>query len=125
MSPMKCYDPEKAPNAREWLSVDEAGRMELIRNYHKDQEEYGESLEMHAGIHSVVENQIAMDTREVRKTLRKQDLSRHDAIHAIGSVLVEHTQTLVTFERMPEGDPNDEYYERLSQFDVSDWYGGA
>lgn len=125
---MQSYDPAKAPNSREWLAVDEPERIELIRNYHKDQGEYGESLEMHAGIHSAVETQIALDTREVRKTLRRlreQGLSRHDAIHAIGSVLVEHTHTLLTCERIPEGDPNEEYYERLSQFNVSDWYGGA
>jgi hypothetical protein len=125
---MQSYDPATAPNSREWLSIDEAERIELVRQYHEDHGDYGESLEMHAGIHAVVETQIAMDIAEVRKTLqrlRKQGLNRHDAIHAIGTVLAEHMHALVTSDETPTGDANEKYYEQLSKFNVSAWYSDA
>ena len=48
---------------------------------------------MHALMHVIVENQVAIDDPpEVRPTLKRlldAGLSRHEAIHAIGSVVAE------------------------------------
>ena len=53
---------------------------------------------MHAALHSVVENQIAEELQTVRETvarLQAEGLSRHDAIHAVASVLVGRLQALL------------------------------
>jgi hypothetical protein len=52
----------------------------------------GQSIRAHAANHVIVENQLAMgDATVVPATLARlmqEGLDRHDAIHAIGSVLV-------------------------------------
>ena len=91
---MKRYDPSQAPNSEEWLSLDESVRINLVETFHKDAgEEIPEGAEtMHATIHVVVENQFASGTEPVPVTVTKlirQGLDRHEAIHAVGSVLSE------------------------------------
>ena len=71
--------------------MDEQQRLDLVLEYHL-QEDMGEANEkVHAIVHVVVENQIADDTLSVRGTLQRlmsEGLDRHQAIHAIGSVLM-------------------------------------
>ncbi|HEX9819887.1 MAG TPA: hypothetical protein VGD07_09770 [Methylomirabilota bacterium] len=54
---------------------------------------------MHAAIHVIVENQVAMGdelpVRRVLERLRREGLDRHEAIHAIGSVLANHLSDLL------------------------------
>jgi hypothetical protein len=54
---------------------------------------------VHAVIHVVVENQVAMgDEMNVAKTLdrlRSDGLDRHDAVHAIGAVLAGHMHSML------------------------------
>jgi hypothetical protein len=50
------------------------------------------NLTLHACIHVVVENQLVLNTEYIPETLAalmKQDMSRHDGIHAIGAVVLE------------------------------------
>ena len=62
---------------------------------------------MHALMHVIVENQLASgDPREVRATLEQlcgAGLTRHEALHAVGSVMAEAiwavTQTQAPFDR--------------------------
>ena len=47
----------------------------------------------HAALHAIVENQIALNLEPVVRAmhrLRNEGLTRHDAVHAIGSVVAEH-----------------------------------
>lgn len=121
---MQSYNPSKTPNRRDWLSMDEAERVELISQYHEENGEYGESLEAHAAIHCAVETQIAMKTPEVCDALGRllgHGLHRHDAIHAIGSILAEHINDLLSRKEDVEDNPNKKYYERLSRLNASDW----
>ncbi len=123
---MRPYDPSKTPNAREWLALDEAERIALIRAYHERHGEFGSSLEAHAGFHCAVETQIAMNTPEVRSTLgrlRKQGLSRHDAVHAIASVLAGHMHEVFAAGGEDEAERSQVYYQRLAGFNASDWMG--
>ncbi len=125
---MQYYNPLKAPNSRDWLLMDEAERVELICQYHEENGEYGESLDAHAAIHCAIETQIAMNTPAVCDALDRlldQGLHRHDAIHAIGSILAEHIDDLLSKKDHSEDDPNEKYYDRLSRFNASDWHSDA
>lgn len=122
---MDSYDPSRTPDRRAWLALDEGERITIVREYHQLHGDYGESLDAHTGIHCAVETQIAMFTPNVEKTMRrlqKQGLSRHDAIHAVGSVLLKHMHELTMSEQKPAGNPNSKYSESLSRFNADDWY---
>lgn len=80
--------PSIEPEASAWLDIDEAERMDLVLNSSGDEEEElpDEGKALHALMHLVVENQIAMDVNLVRQTVAKlmhQGLARHEAIHAV------------------------------------------
>jgi hypothetical protein len=89
---MERYHPLRPPNPTEWLSLDESVRIDLVQTYLR---ESGEKIPrdaeaMHAMIHVIVENQIALEIEPVPATMAKltrQGLSRHEALHAVGAVL--------------------------------------
>ena len=89
---MERYDPLKAPDPKEWLSLDEQERIDLVQDYHRRARVELPNATGHAIAHVIVENQIALgDELAVERTLNRlvaEGLDRHDAIHAIGSVLV-------------------------------------
>jgi hypothetical protein len=95
---METYDPETAPDAVEWLELEEDERIRRIASHHRRVKVKLPNLQVHATLHSVVENQIAEEMQTVRETvarLQEEGLSRHDAIHAVGSVLVGRLYTLM------------------------------
>ena len=86
------YDASKAPDPEEWLELDESDRIDAVIAYHKRAKKpVGENNRLHAVAHVIVETQAAMgDATVVPATLdrlMREGLDRHDAIHAIGSVL--------------------------------------
>jgi|SRR5205809_13448 len=87
------YDPLEAPEPEEWLAIDEAKRIQLARDYHRRARVRLPNEKLHAVFHVVVENQIALgDEIPVQSTLQRlmaEGLDRHEAIHAIASVLAE------------------------------------
>jgi len=90
---VKHYDPEVTPNPAEWLALDEQQRLELAEMHHKAARIKLPSIKAHAVFHVIVENQIAeglQPTIRAMDRLQKEGLSRHDAVHAIGSVVAEH-----------------------------------
>ncbi|HJW82489.1 MAG TPA: DUF1841 family protein [Acidiferrobacterales bacterium] len=97
---MDTYDPDTAPDPKIWLELDEGERLLLVSDYH---DEFDNELsddfsraQLHASIHVVVENQLAeayAPAVEALARLLRDGLSRHDAVHAIGSVLAEHIWT--------------------------------
>jgi hypothetical protein len=87
------YDPEVAPNPIEWLALDEQLRIHLAEAYHRNAREKLPNLKAHAAFHAIVENQIAEGLKPVLSAmarLMKQGLTRHDALHAIGSCVADH-----------------------------------
>ena len=88
------YDPLVEPDPEEWLATDEQQRLDWIERYHQREGVELERAVAHAAVHAVVENQIAEGDRwPVRRTLLRlmaEGLNRHDALHAIGSVLAVH-----------------------------------
>ena len=90
---MTNYDPENQPDPAEWLSLDEQERIHLVEDYHRAMHIKLPNAMVHAAFHAVVENQIAEDLESVVRAmarLQREGLSRHDALHAIGSVAAEH-----------------------------------
>ena len=91
---MEKYDPTNSINAPEWLELEEAEQIELVRDFHSELnlDMPIEALTMHSSIHVIVENQLAMRVDLIPETIAKltrQGLDRHEAIHAIGAIISE------------------------------------
>ena len=122
---MRKYDPDKAPNPREWLALDEQQRMDPVERYHQREGGYGESLNLHTVFHTVVETQLAEKHAPVKAAylrLRKGGVNRHEAIHAIGSVLAEHVWEVGMNEDKLRPDPNEAYLAALDELTVESWH---
>ncbi|HBG07531.1 MAG: hypothetical protein A2075_03860 [Geobacteraceae bacterium GWC2_58_44] len=91
---MEKYDPTIAPDPVEWLELDEQERVDMAVTYHEAAKIKLPNVTLHAVVHVVVENQIAeglqSTVRAMERLVVKDRLSRHDALHAIGSVVSEH-----------------------------------
>lgn len=94
------YDPQHAPDPDWWLTLDEQERIDLALDHHRRAKAQLPNAKVHAVIHAVVETQIAMgDELSVARTLdrlRAEGLDRHDALHAIGSVLARQLHAAMT-----------------------------
>jgi len=87
------YDPDRPVDPEEWLALDEEERIEAVRQYHRRSKIRLPNEKLHAITHAAVESQIASGEYPVRAALRrlmKEGLDRHEAIHAIASVLAEY-----------------------------------
>ncbi len=121
---MKPYDPLHAPDATEWLATDEGERIQLVHDYHRRAKVKLPDARLHATIHVVVENQVALgDELPVRRTvdrLQAEGLDRHDAIHAVGAVLAEHMHGLMT-KGSQMASPNELYWASLDKLSAKAW----
>jgi hypothetical protein len=92
MSELTAYDPEIAPNAQAWLELDEQERISLAEKFHRKARISLPNAKAHAALHAVVENQLALGVGCVVRAIPRlvsQGLSRHDAVHAVASVVTE------------------------------------
>lgn len=126
---MDRYDPEVAPDPQEWLALDESERVLLVEQYHRDARISlpKRARPLHATIHTIVENQLALEDQTiVRATLQRlmeDGLTRHESIHAIGSVLTEHVYDLLQTKNLP-ADGHASYYDALQQLMAEKWRSG-
>ena len=123
---MNGYDPEITPVAKEWLALDEGERLALVERYHRDARIAlpRTARRLHATIHTVVENQLALNDEPVVRALgrlMKEGLSRHDAIHAVGSVVAEHINELLRLKDAPETS-RARYYAAIERLTVAEWH---
>ncbi|MBI4740963.1 MAG: hypothetical protein HY777_05310 [Betaproteobacteria bacterium] len=124
---MTAYDPAQSPDPQEWLQLDEQERIMLIEGYHESHGVELPSLKVHAIMHAIVENQLAeADDPVVRALARlvKQGLARHEAVHAIASVVAEHVFDLLE----PKGGAssvNVRYHAQVERLDAAQWWNGA
>ena len=98
--------------------------MNLVKRYHRREGDYGESLDLHTIFHTVVETQLAEKHAPVKAAylrLRKGGLNRHEAIHAIGSVLAEHVWGIMKEDKLLP-DPNEAYFAALDELTVESWH---
>jgi hypothetical protein len=96
---VKDCDPEVPPNAVEWLALDEQERIQLAKAYHRDARIKLSRAEAHACFHVIVENQSSEGLEAAVRAMARlmnEGLSRHDALHAIGSVVVERLHEAMT-----------------------------
>lgn len=102
---MHRYDPDVAPDPEAWLALDEDERIDLIDEYHREARIRVPNLALHAAIHTLVENQIAVgDELPVRRTVERlvrEGLDRHDALHAVGAEAVGYMQALMQSAGQP------------------------
>lgn len=122
---MKGYDPSKNPDPVGWLGADEAARIDLVASYHRGARVRLPNVRLHATIHVIVENQLASAEPIVVATLsrlQREGLSRHDAVHAIGSVLAEHIYELLKMGHAPgHVDANAAYVDGLKKLTAAGW----
>ncbi len=124
---MKRYDPAHAPDPAAWLELDESERARLVEQYHRHAGERLPNVAIHATIHAVVETQIAGGeppaVRLAMARLEVEGLDRHEAIHAVGSVLIGHLHALM-HGKAPAGDPNAAYAADLERLGAENWRRG-
>ena len=119
------YDPAVGPEPRAWLEMDEQERMAAVREYHERSGARLPSLQGHAIVHTIVESQLvdghAAAVRALDR-LVKGGLDRHEAVHAVGSVLSRHL-----FRTMQGEAPFDTaaYDARLDELTAALWRRGA
>jgi uncharacterized protein YoaH (UPF0181 family) len=92
MDTFPTYDPEVQPNAESWLELDEQQRISLAEAFHRRAKIDLPNVKAHATFHAIVENQLALGLASVVRAiprLMNQGLSRHDAVHAVASVLAD------------------------------------
>jgi hypothetical protein len=119
------YDPLIAPDPAGWLALGEAVRLEAVQAYHRAAHLPTPRLEAHAAMHVAVESQLALgDPPEIRATLARlllaDGLNRHDAIHAIASVLAARMSDLVG-NRLPASDFARVYAAELRKLTKASW----
>jgi hypothetical protein len=119
------YDPLREINAEEWLKLSEDTRIALIEEHHRRKRIRMPNLQAHALIHAVVENQIAMGDKFPAKAalqrLMDEGLDRHDAVHAIGSLVAKVFFKVMKHDVAPGTDINREYEEKLKRLTAAGW----
>ena len=97
------YDPDEDVDAAAWLAMDESEQQHLIRRYHKRAGIRMPSTRMHAIVHGAIESQLAEGEPVVTDAfsrMRAQGLSRHDAVHAVGSVWIRHVYEVLKNQQL-------------------------
>jgi hypothetical protein len=124
---MQSYDPMMALDPRQWHLLDEYERVDLVVKYHQEAGIELPDENAHALLHVVVENQIAqgdeIPVEAVLHRLTDDNLDRHDAVHAIASILANHIFELMHGEDAALG--NDEYYAELEKLTAETWQRGG
>lgn len=124
MTSRAFYSPDKTPDPKEWLALSEVERMRLARSYHEAARIKLPNVKAHAAIHAAVENQIAIGydpTCRAIVRLQEQGLDRHDAIHAVGSVLVQFIYELSKDGSTPQEDFNSRMNAGIDALTAEGW----
>jgi len=115
------YDPAAAPDPSRWLEIDEQERVMLVEAHHRRAGVDLPNMTVHATVHATVENQAAMgDEVPVRRAIERlmgEGLDRHEAVHAVASVLTMHLH-----EALKAGRANsDAYNEAVERLTAESW----
>lgn len=126
---MEAYNPSIAPVAEQWLALSELERIDLVEEFHSVSGDFGESLRLHSTIHAVVENQLAqgqpVEARAALARLLQGGVTRHDTIHAIGSVLAEHLFPALREAEDPQEFNQLSYVRGLANLTARQWRSGG
>lgn len=121
---MKPYSPRKKPSPAQWLALDEDERILLIEEFHERKRINLPNVRVHASFHAIVENQLASgDPPQAVDTLKRllgEGMDRHEAIHAIGSVVSEVMYHAMKSPSQKMDSPQ-AYIEGLVELTVEKW----
>ena len=117
------YDPHRSPNVAWWAALPEEDQIDLVLGHHRKAGVRLPNATLHAVTHVVVENQVLLGNETpVASTLERllgEGLSRHDAIHAIGTILAPVILDILKGEIRSE--PNLVYYQQLRKLTADSW----
>lgn len=120
---MREYDPSASLDPEEWDLLDEDEKLAVVQQYHEQYDSDLPDLALHSLVHTIVENQIALgDELPVAATLarlEREGLDRHDAIHAIASILVGHHHEILSGSDANAVD--EQYYEAVTTLTAESW----
>ncbi len=104
------YDAERAPDPVAWAAAPEADRLAAVEAHHRTLAGPHPAVRqprVHAAIHLVVEDQLASgkppEARRAMDRLVRAGLPRHEAIHAIASVVAATAQGALSGRRFDPG----------------------
>lgn len=121
------YDPTRPVDTEEWSELDEGEQIELVEEHHRRAGIRLPNLRLHAGLHVTVENQVLLgEETPIAAALQRlmgEGLDRHDAIHAIASVLSGVVYDAVT--RKEARDLKAVYYSEVSRLTAESWRSQA
>jgi hypothetical protein len=117
------YDPFHNPDPGSWLEPDESERIRLAENYHRHKKIRMPNLKAHSTIDAMVENQVAMGdahpARRVLERLMQEGLDRHEAVHAIGSVVAAQLHAAMKGDITV--DAGGDYDRKLERLTAKSW----
>jgi hypothetical protein len=109
-----------------WEALDESERIESVLQYHRRNQIRLPNESLHAATHVIVENQVALGdafpARAVLLRLMQEGLDRHEAVHAIGSVLSEQ---LFLALKGGGADLTAQYVGKLNRLTAESWRNQA
>ncbi len=120
---MMRYDPAEAPDRAEWLDLDESERLTLVEAYHRRAKVRLPNPQAHTIFHVIVENQALDDDLPVGRAITRlmdEGLDRHEAVHAIGSVLAGYINELMGDGGPPEF-PTEAYKAEIERLTAESW----
>jgi hypothetical protein len=117
------YSPDGSLDSEWWSTFSEDEQIDLVQDYHLRSGVKLPNANLHAATHVIVENQILLgEETPVAATLQRllgEGLSRHDAVHAIGSVLAPVLVDILRGEIRSE--VNLVYYQELQKLTAESW----
>jgi hypothetical protein len=120
------YDPDRGPDPQAWLALPERERIALVREYHRRARIRVPRPELHAAIQQVVETQVAMGAETPAEVtlhrLMREGLPRHEALHAIGAVLMDDIMRRMKDDDDDPDAANERYFRALRALTVESWH---
>ena len=118
------YDPHVAPDPAEWQALPELDQIALVEAYHRAAGITLPNAQLHAVLHTIIESQMAagqeLPVAATMIRLQNEGLDRHEALHAVASILAVHIQEILQGQ-WSGSDPNAPYYEELYQLTAKGW----
>ena len=126
---MAHYDPDSSPDTKWWLGLDDIERTRLVTAAHRKVQFNPGAKQFHSTLHVIVENQLALGApaavSQALVRLTSEGLTRHDAVHAIASVLAGYVYDAVqshgaaSDKSLPQA-----YDEAVSKLTAEKWRDG-
>jgi hypothetical protein len=119
------YDADQPPDPSTWLAADEVVREKAVHAYHAGLTDHPLTPRpgLHTALHMIVENQVAAgEPEETTATLRRlvgAGATRHEAIHAVASVVVREMDAVAKEKRRYD---RERVARELDRLRAGDWH---